>query len=103
MSKDLSYTVNNETFYLPTWCESWSDEDIEKAKQSFIEEELNRKPLTEEEIDAIVAAEEAEIDRLVKKVKPQLKKEGFNNSQIETIVADLYAGRTLDSAMQQFA
>lgn len=102
--KDLTYIdASGTTNSLPTWYQLRSDDEIAEAKAILIEESKNSHELTNEEIDQIVEDEMKEADKIVKKAIPQLKKEGFNNSQIETIVADLYAGRTLDSAMQQFA
>ena len=102
--KDLTYidatgTINS----LPTWYQLRGDEEIAEAKAILIEESKNSHELTDEEIDNIVNSEMKEVDKLVESALPQLKASGFNNSQIEIIVSDLYAGRTLDSAMQQFA
>lgn len=102
--KDLTYIdATGTTNSLPTWYQLRGDEEIAEAKAILIEESKHPHELTDEEIDNIVNEEMKEVDEVVKKALPQLKKEGFNNSQIETIIADLYAGRTLDSAMQQFA
>lgn len=102
--KDLTYidatgTINS----LPLWYQLKNDEEIAEAKSILIEESKNSHELTDEEIDKIVEKEMKEVDELVKSAVPQLKQSGFNASQIEIIVADLYAGRTLDSAMQQFS
>ena len=46
--------------------------------------------------------DDAEMDAYVEEVIPQLRRAGYTRSQIDQIVNDLYAGRTLDYAMQRF-
>lgn len=87
--KDLTYiNINNEICQLPTWCQDWSDDQIEEAKQicSAAEEpELN--------ISEIDVSDEL-IDQL-------LDEFGFETAEL--IVADISCGRTLDSAIQKYA
>ena len=99
--KDLSFNVNGETLYLPTWYQLRSDEEIQEAKLTIIEEMIlaQSRPADVQVIDEY----DIELDKMTEMeehILRELKKEGFTKDQIEEIFARYYAGETLDSAMQ---
>lgn len=96
----LAYIDKNGTKqYLPTWCMSWSDEEIAKAKADVIHDSARVADIEDDYLDD----DDAEMDAYVEEVIPQLRRAGYTRSQIDQIVNDLYAGRTLDYAMQRFS
>jgi len=99
--KDLSFKVNGETFYLPTWYQDEPEEKIEELKLSLIEEMIltQAEPASEVAVDGY-DEELAKAVEMEEHILRELKKESFTKNQIEEIFARYYAGETLDSAMQ---
>lgn len=96
----LAYTdADDRKQYLPMWCQSWSDEEIAKAKADAIHDSARVADIEDDYLDD----DDAEMDAYIEEVMPQLRRAGYTRSQIDQIVNDLYAGRTLDYAMQRFS
>lgn len=99
--KDLSFKYNGETFYLPTWYQLESEEEIEGAKAALIAEMIRSD--SAEPTEFVEDEYDAELDRMTEMeeyIWNQLKAEGYTSDQIEEILARYYSGQTLDSAMQ---
>jgi len=97
MVKDLSYVVDGETLYLPTWYVYRSDKEIEETKKFLIEQSARTNPV------AVIDDYDKEIEKqeeMEAHIVRELKKDGFNRKQIDEILARYYSGQTLDSAMQ---
>lgn len=85
----LRFVKNGQEQYLPTWFMYKSDEEVEEAKQKLI----NAPDRTYNSYEPI------EIDE--DKIRRELKKEGFSSADIDEIIAMIYNGMTVDSAIQR--
>ena len=86
----LAFEKDGETWHLPTWYADRSDDEIESLKQTVI----NAKPRTYDADTLAVDIDES-------KVRSDLRAEGFSRSEIDEIIAMVYNGMTMDSAIQR--
>lgn len=85
----LKFMKDGQEQYLPTWFMHRSDKEVEEAKQKLI----NAPKKSYDEYEPI------EIDEV--KIRRDLRKEGFSSDDIEEIIAMIYNGMTVDSAIQR--
>ena len=86
----LAFDKDGETWYLPTWYADSSDDEIESLKQTLID----AKPRTHDTTTPSVDIDES-------KVRRDLRAEGFSRPEIDEIIAMVYNGMTMDSAIQR--
>ena len=86
----LAFEKDGETWHLPTWYADRSDEEIESLKRIVID----AKPRTYDATTPAVDIDES-------KVRRDLRAEGFSRQEIDEIIAMVYNGMTMDSAIQR--
>lgn len=84
----LAFVKDGRTQYLPTWFKDKSDAELDELKQRVI----NSKPSSSEDVSI-------EIDE--PQLRKDLRKEGFTRADIDEIIAMVYNGHTIDSAIQR--
>lgn len=90
----LRVEYDGEVEYLPTWYLNMDDNDIEEAKQ------IVRDAMKTRRVDRVVEDDYYEdIDE--RSLRSDLRREGFSGTDIDEIVAMIYNGHTVDSAIQR--
>lgn len=93
----LHLNVDGEDVYLPTWYAEKSDDEVNDAKQILekaVRDRHNR--VNDYSADDY---EEIEIDE--RSLRRDLKAEGFSKADCDEIIAMIYNGHTVDSAIQR--
>lgn len=90
----MEIIYNGETITLPEWCKDWSEAEQQKAAKAIYEVKQNEEDINNLEYDN---TEADDTDQLI----DELLAEGFNEQEVEEIIAKIACGHTIDSAIQR--